>query len=139
MEFVINTDGGARGNPGPAACAAVIKNTETNQVFEISKYLSVATNNVAEYSGVILAFIWLQEKNVIPEDTTLKFYLDSLLVVSQLKGEYKIKNENIKVLASKVKEFEKSYQKVEYFHVPRAQNSDADKLVNECLDKSLHA
>ncbi len=90
------------------------------------KYLGVATNNVAEYEGVLLALGSIKEKN-------LDFYLDSLLVVSQLQGKWKIKDENLKILNSKIKDLTKNLN-VSWNHVPREQNMEADALVNETLD-----
>ena len=126
MSWIIYTDGGSRGNPGLAACAFVAKDDSGNLRVKRGKYLGVATNNVAEYEGVLLALGSIKEKN-------LDFYLDSLLVVSQLQGKWKIKDENLKILNSKIKDLTKNFN-VSWNHVPREQNMEADALVNETLD-----
>jgi len=127
--FVIHTDGGSRGNPGPAACAFVVeKEGETS--YESSKYLGIATNNFAEYQGVLLAIDWLSE------NSSAIFYLDSELVVKQLNGMYKVKNENIKENFQKIVLRIKSKKlKVVFKNVPREKNKEADLLVNTELDK----
>lgn len=125
MNLKIKTDGGSRGNPGQAACAYVVY-AEGNLREKRGKYLGIATNNVAEYEGVLFALESLRENN-------LDFYLDSLLVVNQLKGLWKIKDENLKVLNLKIKDLTKNL-KVSWNHIPREENFEADALVNETLD-----
>ena len=134
--FLIYTDGGARGNPGPAAAATVIEETAGNARLICGKYLGVNTNNFAEYQGVILAYETLSKvKNLNPQATTLKFFLDSTLVVNQLNLLFKVKNPVLIGLLGKIKSFEKDYKKVSYTYIPREKNWQADKLVNETLDK----
>ncbi|MDO8515515.1 MAG: ribonuclease HI family protein [bacterium] len=129
MNLIIKTDGGSRGNPGRAACAYVAKDPSGNLREKRGKYLGRATNNVAEYEGVLLFL----GSHPAKQGETLDFYLDSLLVVNQLKGLWKIKDENLKILNSKVKELTKNLN-VSWNHVPREQNTEADALVNETLD-----
>lgn len=131
----IYCDGGARGNPGPAACAFVaVKNNRV--IFQGKKYLGVATNNVAEYSAVILALEYLSD-NLNINFTEAIFILDSELVTRQLNGIYKIKNINLKNLYLKVKLLEKNFSgKVNYLSVPRSNNKEADLLVNITLDEN---
>lgn len=125
MNLIIKTDGGSRGNPGQAACAYVVY-AEGNLREKCGKYLGTATNNVAEYSAVIFALESVHDEG-------LDFYLDSLLVVNQLKGLWKIKDENLKVLNLKIKDLTKNL-KVSWNHIPREENLEADALVNETLD-----
>ncbi len=140
--LVIHTDGGSRGNPGPAACAFVV--SQNNEIiFRGSKYLAKATNNVAEYSGVIIALEWL----IISNDkfpphkgaqaiTNVQFVLDSELVVKQLNGIYKVKDENLQKLFLEVKSLmSKTGKKIIFKHVLRNNNKDADLLVNLELDR----
>jgi ribonuclease HI len=134
----IFSDGGARGNPGHAASAYVIYDSE-EVISQNSKYLGIATNNVAEYSGVILALEALLEMNL--KDDEVSFRMDSELVVKQLTGVYRIKNADLMDLSIKVKKLlntllETKNLKITFTHVPRSQNALADKLVNENLDDS---
>lgn len=130
--LTIYTDGGSRGNPGKSACAYAIYNEEA-LIAKDSKYLGIATNNHAEYNGVIFALEWLLKNSGKFENVS--FYLDSELVVKQLNGLYKIKDENLLNLSQRVKELIHTLNLVIVFkYIPREQNKLADKLVNECLD-----
>lgn len=127
----IFTDGGSRGNPGPAASAFVVKNTDGETIFKDGVYLGEATNNKAEYIGLLNAWHWVAANHI----SQVNFFLDSELVVKQITGVYKIKDSALSVIAAKIKELEKnSGIKVTYTHVLRHNNKDADKLVNEVLD-----
>lgn len=131
-EIEIYTDGGSRGNPGLAACAFVVY--ENDQIiFERSLFLGTTTNNVAEYSGVLNAIEWCLG---LSAKCQIEFYLDSELVVKQMKGEYRIKDAKLEKLFNKI-QFQISNFKFQivWHHVPRAQNSRADFLVNQELDK----
>lgn len=132
----IYTDGGARGNPGPAACGAVIKNEKEEIISEISKYIGVATNNQAEYKALILALEEAQNifKKKKSSKKHIECYLDSELVVKQLKREYKMKNEGLKPLFMEAGNLISNFDSVEFIHIPREQNKLADKLVNKELD-----
>lgn len=130
--LTIYCDGGARGNPGPAASAVVVVDGE-KVIAKKSKYLGVATNNVAEYNAVILGLQFLNDN--LTESAT--FVLDSLLVASQLQGKFKIKNENLLKLFTHVKQIEKSLDtNIFYTHVLRHKNALADELVNQTLDEN---
>lgn len=132
--ITVNCDGGARGNPGPAACACVFTK-EGSVIFKVTEYLGSATNNFAEYSGVVLALESAVKKGV-RED--LEFVLDSQLVVNQLAGKFKIKNEVLKKMYIRVKDLEKKLgTKINYTSVPREKNKIADFLVNKVLDENL--
>jgi len=129
----IHTDGGSRGNPGPAACSFVAeeKGLEINKY---SKYLGVTTNNVAEYGGVILALKWLTEKKYF--NRSIIFLLDSELVVKQINGVYKVKDENLRNLFFEILILMKKFgQQIVFKHIPREKNKTADFLVNWELDK----
>jgi ribonuclease HI len=131
-ELSIYTDGGARGNPGPAAIGIVFYNEKKHLVARHKKYLGPKTNNQAEYLAVIEA-LRIAKKHCVEE---LIFHLDSELVCRQLTGEYKIKNPELKKLHAKAKALENSYSKVTYKNVPRENPhiQEADALVNETLD-----
>lgn len=138
MHIVINTDGGSRGNPGPAAASFTVKNNQAEILHEDSAYLGVATNNVAEYSALRMAMLWVQTDAKRLGITKLDIVMDSELVVKQMRGEYKIKDANLQLIASEIKTIEKSLNfPVSYIHVKRAENKRADLLVNEALDAKL--
>ena len=102
------------------------------------KYLGRATNNFAEYQGVILAFEeLLKTVGIEPRKTKLAFNLDSSLVVNQLNGTFKVKDPKIRDLVVKVRNLEPQFLEVSYVHIPREKNTEADRIVNETLDKEL--
>ena len=131
-KIIIHTDGGARGNPGPSASAAVLENELGEILATPTFYLGVGTNNQAEYQGVIIA---LQEAKKISATAELNFFLDSELVVRQLIGEYKIKNQDLRKLWEEILNLSHGFKKISYQHIPREKNYQADKLVNEVLDR----
>lgn len=133
-ELVIYCDGGSRGNPGPSACAFVVY-LEDKIIHEEGFYLGETTNNVAEYNSVIKALLWYVSQVDLKVIESIKFYLDSELIVKQLNGIYKIKSKHLIPLAAKVKEIERFIKvKVYYSNVPRENNSESDRLVNQTLD-----
>lgn len=134
----IFTDGGARGNPGPAASAFAIFSGE-KLIYKNYKFLGTATNNVAEYNAVLLAYNYLFDNKNKYFGNNLNFFLDSELVVNQLSGNYKIKKEELIKLASIIKSLEKelNFKKIIYTFVRREKNIFADKLVNICIDKNI--
>lgn len=135
--LVIYCDGGARGNPGPAACAFVVEE-KGKPVFNQSKYLGIATNNFAEYSGVILALKWLARSKKYSGYPIITFFLDSELIAKQLKGIFKIKKENLRFLFYSIKTLEREIRSnVEYIHIGREKNKLADFFVNKCLDEKI--
>jgi len=133
--FVIHTDGGARGNPGPAAIGVVIhKNGKLFHHF--GKTIGETTNNVAEYAAVIEAFRYLKSQN-ISQSSHFLFVLDSILVVNQLNGLYKMKDAKLRELCFQVRQWEQEVGgESTYTSVPREQNREADFLVNQFLDNS---
>jgi ribonuclease HI len=135
MNLIINTDGGARGNPGPSGIGAVIADESGKIIGQHKKYIGEATNNVAEYKALILALGKAQELTTHNSQlTTLEIRMDSELIVRQMQGRYKIKEPTLKILAQEVLTGIKNFHKVEFVHVPREQNKLADKLVNEAID-----
>jgi probable phosphoglycerate mutase len=135
VKFIIEADGGSRGNPGPAAYGCLIKDFETGKVlFEEGKYLGITTNNVAEYSGLVAALVEANKLNPLAE---IEVRMDSKLAVEQMSGNWKIKHENMKDLAIKARNAF-SPELVTYVWVPREQNKHADKLLNIALDLEIN-
>lgn len=131
MKLKIHTDGGARGNPGPSAIGIVIKNEKGKTLFSGGKYIGETTNNQAEYQAVIFAL----EKAKELGGTELFFHLDSELVVKQLKGEYKVKNQDLAAQFMKIWNLRSKFKLVDFKHVYREENKEADALVNTVLDQ----
>ncbi len=134
-DLSIFCDGGARGNPGPAAIGFVVFQNE-RIVHKFSKRIGEATNNVAEYRAVIAALEWLGNQSpVTSHQSPVTFFLDSLLIVNQLKGNFKIKNSNLQKLIVRAKNAERKIKgEVNYSYIPRRQNKIADALVNQSLN-----
>lgn len=126
------TDGGARGNPGPAAGAAILYNNEGVVMCKGSEYYGTATNNQAEYRALMLGLTLAVENNI----SDVVAFLDSELVVKQLNGQYKVKDSALASLFSAVKNLESKFSSVTYSHIPRSQNKEADLLVNTELDRN---
>lgn len=131
-KLIIYTDGGARNNPGPAGIGAVIFDAQKNKLAEISEYIGETTNNQAEYRAVVAAIKKAKEFKV----EELEFYLDSELVVKQLNREYKVKDKDLAPLFVQVYNETLSYKKITFSHIPREQNKEADRLVNEAIDRA---
>jgi ribonuclease HI len=129
-KLIIHTDGGARGNPGPAAIGAVLKDESGQLLAEVSEYIGETTNNQAEYKAVIAAL----DKAAELEAKRLDFFLDSLLVVEQLNGNYKVKNKDLAPLFVKIHNQRLGFIKTTFSHVRREFNKEADALVNKALD-----
>jgi len=130
MNFKIWTDGGSRGNPGPCGAGGLIKDSTGVVVAEVSEYLGIQTNNYAEYKALLLTLnraVQLQIKNVI-------VYSDSKLVVEQMKGKWKVKNENIIPLHKEVSNIISYFDLIEFIHIPRRFNKEADALANKAMD-----
>jgi len=138
MHFTLYADGGSRGNPGPAGAGAVVFDDSGKRVVEVADYLGVATNNIAEYEAVLRGLIAL--KDAYPEDyfrhASVTVKMDSKLVIEQMKGAYKVKHPNLIPRYLEIKNLiSRHFSKVEFIHVPRAQNADADLLANVAMDK----
>ena len=130
MRARLFTDGGARGNPGPAAYGFVLETEDGTVLAAEGEAIGEATNNVAEYSGLIAGLRKAVELHV-PD---IEVVSDSELMVKQMRGEYKVKNEALRALSLEAARIARQLQSVEYRHVRRAHNELADKLVNEALD-----
>jgi ribonuclease HI len=130
-KLIIYTDGGARGNPGPAGIGCVIYDADKNIVAKVSEYIGETTNNQAEYRAVIAALEKI--RSFAPEE--LEFFLDSELVVKQLNREYKVKNKELAPLFVKIYNECMKYKKTSFKHIRRELNSAADALANEAMDK----
>lgn len=138
MRFTIYGDGGSRGNPGPAGSGAIIRNEEGETVATVSEYLGVATNNVAEYTAVLRALETLAamlESKAAEAEVHVR--MDSMLVVKQMTGEWKLKHPGLKPLASRVGELARLFKSVSFEHVYRDFNKDADRLANEAMDRGV--
>lgn len=133
--YNVYTDGASRGNPGPAAAGFVLKDSAGILQEKSGNYLGRQTNNSAEYQAVILALEKIKNLIINPKRAALVFKLDSELVVKQLGNEFKVRNPLLKDYVKKIKSLGTRYGSVEYTHIPREQNREADKLVNEILDE----
>ena len=129
-KYNIYTDGGARGNPGPAAIGVVIYGVSGKEIERYKKYIGTATNNQAEYKALIAA---LELATTIGAEI-LVCHMDSELIVRQLQGKYKIKETGLKPLAADALRLTAKFKQVEFVHIPRDKNKPADQLVNEALD-----
>ncbi len=138
-EIRIFTDGGSRGNPGPSALGVYIEDFIGKPLAQIGKTLGVNTNNYAEYKAVIEGLIWVGEnQQSLPQNARILFYMDSLLVCSQMKGIYRVKNPQIRLLFEEAKRKEAQISlPISYSHIPREKNKNADRLVNAALDNAL--
>ena len=137
--LTIYTDGGARGNPGPAATGIYITDQRGNKITGFGKKLGITTNNVAEYTAVIQALDWvLEHRNEFAESLTIFFFMDSQLVYAQILGVWKVKNEALGNLLGIVRE-KKSHSNAtfSFTHIPREKNKEADRFVNLALDNKL--
>lgn len=133
--LVVHTDGGSRGNPGPAATGVVVYDGDGRQVHAFGNYIGVATNNVAEYTAVLHALNYLTTLLPHYPTTPLIFKLDSKLVVEQLSGRWKIKDPNLASLAAQIRSLITNHFPLTTFsHIPRSQNAAADTQVNLALD-----
>lgn len=134
-EIEVYCDGGARGNPGPAASAFLVTTSSGKIIHKAGEFIGKATNNEAEYQAVKLAHEWLAKNMSSTTSTKTIFFIDSELVVKQLKGEYRVKSKELLAYVIKIKTYEKILKgNLVYKHVKRSKNYLADKLVNETLD-----
>lgn len=136
QEITIHTDGGARGNPGPAGIGVAIYDAAGKPMGELAEYIGEATNNVAEYAAIVRA---LEHVATIVPDTkavhvTIK--LDSQLVERQMNGAYKVKDATLKTYFERAKIEVGAYASVTFVHIPRSENKAADKLANQAMDNA---
>ena len=130
-KLIIYTDGGSRGNPGPAGAGAIIYDENRKVIAEISEFLGITTNNQAEYRAILAGI----KKAVSLQASEVEFYLDSELAVKQLNREYKVKNKDLAPLFLAVYNLTLSFTKISFTHIPRERNSEADRLANEAMDR----
>jgi ribonuclease HI len=130
VKVVVHVDGGARGNPGPAAAAAVVSSVDGEVLDESAETLGVATNNVAEYRGLLLGLMRAKELGA----TEVEVVNDSELVAKQVNGQYKVKHPDMKPLHAAATAVLGEFASWRVRSVPRAQNAHADALVNRALD-----
>jgi len=130
VRLTVHVDGGARGNPGPAAVAAVVSDSDGQVIDEVSETIGRATNNVAEYRALIMGIERAHELGA----TELDLVGDSELVVKQVRGEYRVKDAGLKPLHSAAQTALGKFAEWSIRHVKREQNADADALVNQALD-----
>ncbi len=124
------TDGGARGNPGPAGIGAVLRDDSGEVIGEIARGIGEATNNIAEYAALIAGLELALDKGV----REIEIYMDSELVVSQLLGRWKIKKDTLRPLAVKARALMGRFDSFSLSHVPRELNAEADRLANQGMD-----
>ncbi|MFA7244429.1 MAG: ribonuclease HI family protein [Patescibacteria group bacterium] len=139
-KIYINTDGGARGNPGPAGIGVVFYDENEVEIHSYKEFIGNTTNNQAEYRAILKALLILEKskwlKNNNNPDSEVVCRLDSQLVVEQINGNYKVKNEGISILLDSLNKIKcKFHIKLIFTYVPREQNKRADRLVNEALDE----
>jgi ribonuclease HI len=125
-----NIDGGARGNPGPAAYGVIVRDARDEIIAELSDYLGIQTNNYAEYSGLLAAL----EFAVREKHPSLKVLSDSELLVRQMQGRYKVKSPGLIDLYDRARALVRKLEHFSIDHVLRQYNKDADALVNQVLD-----
>jgi ribonuclease HI len=131
--LIVHTDGGARGNPGPAAIGVLVQDEEGKEMVKFGKTIGRTTNNVAEYCAVIAALEWVKN-NLGGEVIGIKFFLDSSLVVNQLNGLFKVKENHLRELVLRVRELEQAVGgNISYHYISRSENKIADSFVNASL------
>lgn len=126
------TDGGSRGNPGPAGYGVRIEDDDGDLLAELSESVGIATNNVAEYRGLLAALGWALDHGV----TALRIRSDSELLVKQMKGVYRVKNPGLQVLYREAQQLARQLGQVVFEHVRREQNAEADRLANKAMDQA---
>ena len=130
--YQVNVDGGARGNPGPAAYGVVVRDPKGEVVARLKKYIGQNTNNVAEYFGLIAALDYAQTHGI----RALRVESDSELLVKQMRGVYKVKSGDLRPLFERAKKMSQGFETFRIEHVYREGNREADALVNQALDES---
>ena len=129
--FEIRVDGASRGNPGQAGAGAVIRDPQGKVVRELRRYLGVMTNNMAEYSAIVMALAEAKAMGV----SEVEVFADSELMVKQLTGKYRVKSPDLKPLYDEASSLLKGFTRCKIVHVYREENSLADKLANEAIDR----
>ena len=132
MKAILNTDGGARGNPGPAGIGVVLRSHDGEILAELGRGIGPTTNNVAEYKALISGL----ELALANDVTEIEVLIDSTLVVNQVSGRWKIKNDRLRGLAVQARSLMDKFDRATISYVPRAENQDADRLANIGMDES---
>ncbi len=140
VQFFIHADGGARGNPGWAGAGVMIRDELGNSVASVSRFLGTRTNNFAEYEAVILGFEALIKivSAAKRKSTEVIVKMDSELIVKQMHGIYKVKNKILKEQHARLASLAAPFASVTFLHIPRSENSDADALANEAMDRGAN-
>ncbi|MBP9762610.1 ribonuclease HI family protein [Patescibacteria group bacterium] len=134
MNLIIRTDGGSRGNPGPAGIGVVLENAANNEVVEThAEFLGSTTNNQAEYKAVILGL----QRAVVLGAKEVEVVADSELLIKQARGEYRVKNPDLALRFAELKALERQLPRVSYRHVRREYNKAADALANQAMDEGM--
>jgi ribonuclease HI len=131
MRAVLNTDGGARGNPGPAGIGVVLRDADGVVLAELRRPIGVTTNNVAEYTALIAGLELALEHGV----NEIEIVVDSELVAAQVRGEWKIRNDRLRALAARARALIERFDGASIGNVPRGQNAHADRLANLAMDE----
>jgi ribonuclease HI len=131
VKGVLHTDGGARGNPGPAGIGVVLRSNDNDVRFELGRAIGQTTNNVAEYTALITGLELALERGI----SEIEVYVDSELVASQVKGEWKIKNDRLRALAARARALVDRFDSASITHVRRHLNARADELANQAMDE----
>lgn len=132
-KIILYADGGARGNPGPAGAGAYLEDETGKCVAKISRYLGETTNNVAEYSALILGL----EEAFKRGSTEVLIRLDSQLIVRQIEGAYQVKQPHLKELHEQALSLLEKFSRYRIEHIPREENSEADDLANQAMDEGM--
>ena len=139
MKYIVHTDGGARGNPGPAALGVVIANGKGKVLKEYGEYIGEKTNNEAEYRAPISALKKIKSMwgAAAAKKAEVAMFTDSTLVANQMEGKFKVSHANIQPLFIELWNLKIDFGEVSFTQVPREQNKEADRMVNEALDAEL--
>lgn len=129
-KLIFYIDGASQGNPGPAGIGVVVCDQDEKVLENISEYIGENTNNIAEYSALICAL----EEGLVRKSSLIVINTDSELLVKQLNGEYKVKDENLKILFKRVQRLLKGFKQVQILHIDRSKNKGADKLATKAVD-----
>ncbi len=129
----IYVDGASRGNPGKAGIGIIVYDDRNKVIRRFKQYLGRTTNNVAEY----MALIYALQEGLISRNSSLTIYTDSELVIKQLEGKYRIKDELLKMLFKQVEHLKEGFEEVRIKHIDGKENKEADRLANQAIDMSL--
>lgn len=136
MKLIIYTDGASRGNPGPASYGFTISDEKGKFLYEEGRYIGIATNNVAEYTGVLEALKYVK-KTFSKQALQVELFADSKLVVEQLSGRFKVKSPHLKPLIEQIQILKLELGGAIHNHIPRLHNTQADRLANQALDNRI--